>query len=102
MTHKRTLQRCRAVTLAMTASCTTVEQSSPGGTITGVAAAERDHRHRRTTAAAADPKFGGVIKQGALESTPWWRPRVPPKGAPNVLLIITDDAGFGVPSTFAA
>jgi arylsulfatase A-like enzyme len=24
---------------------------------------------------------------------------VPPKGAPNVLLIITDDAGFGVPST---
>jgi arylsulfatase A-like enzyme len=25
---------------------------------------------------------------------------VPPKGAPNVLLIITDDAGFGVPSTF--
>jgi hypothetical protein len=28
-------------------------------------------------------------------------PRVlPPKGAPNVLLIITDDAGFGVPSTF--
>lgn len=30
-----------------------------------------------------------------------WAPRiVPPKGAPNVLLIITDDAGFGVPSTF--
>ena len=25
---------------------------------------------------------------------------LPPKGAPNVLLIITDDAGFGVPSTF--
>jgi arylsulfatase A-like enzyme len=25
---------------------------------------------------------------------------VPPKGAPNVLLIITDDAGYGVPSTF--
>jgi arylsulfatase A-like enzyme len=25
---------------------------------------------------------------------------VPPKQAPNVLLIITDDAGFGVPSTF--
>jgi arylsulfatase A-like enzyme len=48
-----------------------------------------------------DPKFGGVIKEGALQSTPWWAPRVvPPKGAPNVLLIITDDAGFGVPSTF--
>lgn len=48
-----------------------------------------------------DPKFGGVIKDNALQSKPWWAPRVvPPKGAPNVLLIITDDAGFGVPSTF--
>ena len=50
---------------------------------------------------APDPKFGGVIKDDALKSTPWWAPRiVPPKEAPNVLLIITDDAGFGVPSTF--
>ena len=48
-----------------------------------------------------DPKFGGVIQEDALHSKPWWSPRVvPPKGAPNVLLIITDDAGFGVPSTF--
>ena len=50
---------------------------------------------------APDPKFGGVIKNGALQSKPWWPPRVvPPKDAPNVLLIITDDSGFGVPSTF--
>jgi arylsulfatase A-like enzyme len=50
---------------------------------------------------APDPKFGGVIKDGALQSKPWWAPRiVPPKGAPNVLLIMTDDSGFGVPSTF--
>ena len=50
---------------------------------------------------APDPKFGGVIKDGALQSKPWWASRiVPPKEAPNVLLIITDDAGFGVPSTF--
>jgi arylsulfatase A-like enzyme len=48
-----------------------------------------------------DPKFGGVIKEDALQSKPWWPPRVvPPKRAPNVLLIMTDDAGFGVPSTF--
>lgn len=48
-----------------------------------------------------DPKFGGVITNDALQSKPWWAPRiVPPNGAPNVLLIITDDAGFGVPSTF--
>jgi len=48
-----------------------------------------------------DPKFGGVIKNDALQSKPWWAPRVvPPNGAPNILLIMTDDAGFGVPSTF--
>jgi len=46
-------------------------------------------------------QFGGVIKDDALQSTPWWPARVvPPKGAPNILLIMTDDAGFGVPSTF--
>nr|QIP00254.1 arylsulfatase [Bradyrhizobium symbiodeficiens] len=48
-----------------------------------------------------DPKFGGVIREKATESKPWWAPRVvPPKGAPNVLLIMTDDQGFGAPSTF--
>ncbi len=48
-----------------------------------------------------DPKFGGVIKDDALKSKPWWAPRiVPPKQAPNILLIMTDDSGFGVPSTF--
>ncbi len=46
-------------------------------------------------------KFGGVIKDTAPQSKPYWPPRVvPPKGAPNVLLIMTDDAGYGVPSTF--
>ena len=48
-----------------------------------------------------DPKFGGVVNEKASESKPWWPPRVvPPKGAPNVLLIMTDDQGFGAPSTF--
>ena len=50
---------------------------------------------------APDPKFGGVIKDDALQSKTWWAPRiVPPKQAPNVLLIMTDDCGFGAPSTF--
>src|SRR6266852_5043679 len=43
------------------------------------------------------PKFGGVIQQSAKDSKPWWPPRVvPPRGAPNVLLIMTDDQGCGV------
>ncbi len=46
-------------------------------------------------------KFEGTIGTKALESKPYWPARTaPPKGAPNILLIITDDAGFGVPSTF--
>ncbi len=50
---------------------------------------------------APDPKFGGVTKDGALQSKAWWAPRiVPPKDAPNVLLILTDDVGYGAPSTF--
>ncbi len=48
-----------------------------------------------------DPKFGGVIKDTAPDSKPWWPPTVvPPKGAPNILLIMTDDQGYGVYSTF--
>src|SRR5580658_7170558 len=50
---------------------------------------------------APPPKFGGVIKETLKGSEPWWPPRiVPPKGAPNVLLIMTDDQGYGVPGTF--
>ena len=46
-------------------------------------------------------KFEGVIKEEAKDSKPYWPPQiVPPKGAPNVLLIMTDDSGYGVTSTF--
>ncbi|HET7383115.1 MAG TPA: arylsulfatase [Pseudolabrys sp.] len=47
------------------------------------------------------PKFEGVITEDAKDSKPYWPPTVvPPKGAPNVLLIMTDDQGYGVTSTF--
>jgi arylsulfatase A-like enzyme len=50
---------------------------------------------------AQPQKFGGKIERAAEESKPYWPARiVPPDGAPNVLLIITDDSGYGVPSTF--
>ncbi len=46
-------------------------------------------------------KFAGVINFNASESNPYWQPTiVPTQGAPNILLIITDDVGFGAPSTF--
>ncbi len=45
--------------------------------------------------------FRGKIERNAAQSTPFWPMRVvPPKGAPNILLIMTDDTGFGVSSTF--
>ncbi len=45
--------------------------------------------------------FEGVIKTSALDSKPYWPARlVPPAGAPNILLIMTDDQGYGVSGTF--
>src|SRR4029079_8211811 len=40
-------------------------------------------------------EFEGVIENDSRNSTPWWPPEpTPPPGAPNVLLIVLDDAGF--------
>ncbi|MDR3407779.1 MAG: arylsulfatase [Methylovirgula sp.] len=45
--------------------------------------------------------FRGEINLNAAQSKPYWPARVvPPKGAPNILLILTDDVGFAAPSTF--
>jgi arylsulfatase A-like enzyme len=45
--------------------------------------------------------FNGQIDPNAAQSKPYWPAlTVPPKGAPNVLLIMTDDVGFSAPSTF--
>ncbi len=45
--------------------------------------------------------FRGEIGLNRLQSKPAWPARVvPPQGAPNIVLILTDDVGFGAPSTF--
>jgi arylsulfatase len=45
--------------------------------------------------------FQGRIELNAAQSKPSWPARVmPPTGAPNILLIMTDDVGFAAPSTF--
>ena len=47
--------------------------------------------------------FDGVINRTLVGSQPDWNlighPEAP-EGAPNVLLVLIDDAGFGAPSTF--
>ncbi len=50
-----------------------------------------------------DPNFGGTIGRTLDRSIADWTINMtpsPPDGAPNVLLVLIDDAGFGNPSTF--
>ncbi|MBV8164933.1 MAG: arylsulfatase [Candidatus Eremiobacteraeota bacterium] len=54
-----------------------------------------------TVIPAPEPTYGGHIEKNASQSTAWWTPAIaPPKGAPNVLLILIDDEGFAANSTF--
>jgi arylsulfatase A-like enzyme len=49
------------------------------------------------------PAFQGVVNRTLAGSEPDWSQIghiEPPQGAPNVLLVLIDDAGFGQPSTF--
>src|SRR5215472_11358841 len=47
------------------------------------------------------PPFAGVTEPNLVNSTPGWPPTIaPPAGAPNVLLILIDDAGYGANSVF--
>ncbi|MFO0782120.1 MAG: sulfatase-like hydrolase/transferase [Phycisphaerales bacterium] len=47
------------------------------------------------------PKFDGQIMPNLIDSTPSWPATIaPPEGAPNVLLILIDDAGFGSNAVF--
>ena len=48
-------------------------------------------------------KFAGAVNRTLDGSQPDWNliaHPTPPEGAPNVLLVLIDDAGFGNPSTF--
>jgi arylsulfatase A-like enzyme len=48
-----------------------------------------------------DPAFKGTIRETYKDSTPDYpQPVKAPKGAPNVLLVLLDDVGFGMCSTF--
>ncbi|TBR26181.1 MAG: arylsulfatase, partial [Reyranella sp.] len=42
----------------------------------------------------AGEEFGGVIGRTVEESTPWWPPARFKAGAPDVVLVVLDDAGF--------
>jgi arylsulfatase len=47
------------------------------------------------------PPFAGHIMPNAIDSTPAWPPQIrPPQNAPNVLLVLLDDAGYASNSAF--
>src|SRR3954469_25115276 len=57
----------------------------------------------RSRLPVADPEFAGVANRTLEGSRPGWDligHVAPPEGAPNVLLILLDDAGFGQPAAF--
>ena len=97
MTASKRFHFCAVVAFILTASVTVSAQKSNGVPGSPGATTTIDGKQLPPP----DPKFGGLIKEKATESKPWWPPRiVPPKGAPNVLLIMTDDQGYGVSGTF--
>ena len=57
----------------------------------------------RTVLPIPDPNFGGTVGRTLDAAVGDWTIHAtpsPPEGAPNVLLVLIDDAGFGNPSTF--
>jgi arylsulfatase len=67
------------------------DQAAPGATASG----------DRRDIPIPDPSFKGVADRTLAGSKPEFpSPAVAPAGAPNVLLVLVDDAGFGNPSTF--
>jgi arylsulfatase A-like enzyme len=63
--------------------------------------APASHAEETVTLPKPQPGFSGKIGATYKESTPDYpRPLAAPDGAPNVLLILTDDTGFGHAGTF--
>ncbi|MGB5322631.1 sulfatase-like hydrolase/transferase [Lutimonas sp.] len=55
----------------------------------------------RTVIPLPEPEFGGIIGKTYKESeSEWPKLPAPPAGAPNVVVIMLDDVGFGQTSTF--
>ena len=74
----------------------TAANQAPAGTVGGASPL-----HAQVVLPAPPQPFAGKIGETYADSVPAFRkPVSAPKGAPNVLLILTDDVGFGAASTF--
>jgi arylsulfatase len=81
-----------ALRRALLASCAALALRAPAAAAQGL---------DRTVLPIPQPPFAGQIGPTPAQSTPsWTAPVSAPAGAPNVLLVMTDDVGFGAASTF--
>jgi arylsulfatase len=72
---------------------------SPKAVVAASSANRRINRGRRRReeimSAGSEMSFGGSIGKTVAGSKPWWPPTLkPPKGAPNILVVLFDDVGF--------
>ncbi len=88
---------------ALVRSVVLTEESGVKALKEGLAEAMGKFVPDRTVLPIPDRSFGGTIGRTLGESVADWTivpgPR-PPDGAPNVLVVLLDDAGFGQPDTF--
>jgi arylsulfatase A-like enzyme len=83
--------------LVLAAASTTKAQQTTGVPCSPSATTTIDGRYLPSPPAP----FGGTINLSSVDSKPCWPATiVPPKGAPNILLIMTDDQGYGISGTF--
>src|SRR5215470_17313244 len=98
--------RTTVVTAALIATSSLLGWLAASGSLLATASAQDQSSEKSPTGGSPilpvpDPPFGGVIGRKANESKPDFPKGVTaPKNAPNVLLIMTDDTGFGAASTF--
>ena len=89
---------CGVAVCALLVSTAFVEPASAQDTSISPTAAER---RDVTSLPYPDPQFHGQIGRTTADSkADFPQPVAAPKGAPNILLILTDDVGFGASSTF--
>jgi arylsulfatase A-like enzyme len=96
MTRQRSLVSASVLSLTLIVSFSAAAQQITGTPGSPNATTTIDGRYL-----PPPQKFQGEINVNAAQSKPAWPATVvPPKGAPNILLIMTDDVGFAAPSTF--